>query len=287
MDPKQIVVLALQISIIATVVGFGLRATSDDVLYVVRRPGLLVRSLLAMLVVMPIVAIALVRIGDFVRVVEIALVALAISPVPPLLPTRERKAGGLASYGVGLMVTLGVLSIVVVPLAVELLARTFGVPLGISPAAIASLMLTMLVGPLAVGMTVRALAPALAARIAGPINTLAVVLLVLGSLVLLSATLSVLWGLVGDGTVLALAIFVVIGLAVGHVLGGPDPDRASVLALSTACRHPIIAMTIAATNFPEERFGGVIILYLLVNVILSIPYIGWQKKRVAATAPAA
>jgi BASS family bile acid:Na+ symporter len=84
----------------------------------------------------------------------------------------------------------------------------------------------------------------------------------------------------------ALAIFIVIGLAVGHVLGGPDPESAGVLALSTACRHPIIAMTIAAANFPEERFGAIIILYLLVNIVLSIPYIVWQKKHVAATAPA-
>lgn len=286
MDLKQIVVLALQISIIAMVFGFGLKATSDDLLYVVRRPGLLARSLLALLVVMPIVAIVLVRTFDFARTVEIALVALAISPVPPLLPNRERAAGAIVSYGLGLMVTLGVLSIVVVPLALELLVRVFGVPLGTSPATIARLMLTMLVGPVVIGVAIRALAPAFAARIAGPVNTLALVLLALGALVLLAATAPAIWALVGDGTVVALAIFIVIGLAVGHVLGGPDPESAGVLALSTACRHPIIAMTIAAANFPEERFGAIIILYLLVNIVLSIPYIVWQKKHVAATAPA-
>jgi BASS family bile acid:Na+ symporter len=255
-------------------------------LYVVRRPGLLARSLLALLVVMPIVAIVLVRTFDFARTVEIALVALAISPVPPLLPNRERAAGAIVSYGLGLMVTLGVLSIVVVPLALELLVRVFGVPLGTSPATIARLMLTMLVGPVVIGVAIRALAPAFAARIAGPVNTLALVLLALGALVLLAATAPAIWALVGDGTVVALAIFIVIGLAVGHVLGGPDPESAGVLALSTACRHPIIAMTIAAANFPEERFGAIIILYLLVNIVLSIPYIVWQKKHVAATAPA-
>jgi BASS family bile acid:Na+ symporter len=287
MDLRQIVVLALQISIVAMVFGFGLKATSDDLLYVVRRPGLLARSLVAMLVVMPVVAIVLVRTFDFTRTVEIVLVALAISPVPPLLPNRERAAGAAVSYGLGLMVTLGVLSILAVPLAVSLLERIFGLPLGMSPAAIARLMLTMLVGPVVVGVALRALAPGFAARVARPVNRLAIALLVLGALVLLVATAPAIWGLLGDATVLALAIFVSIGLAVGHVLGGPDPDHAGVLALSTACRHPIIAMTIAATNFPGERFGATIILYLLVNIVLSIPYIAWQKKRVvAAAAPA-
>ena len=46
-------------------------------------------------------------------------------------------------------------------------------------------------------------------------------------------------------------------------------------------------MTIASSNFPDERFGGVIVLYLLVNMILSIPYIVLQKRRVATAAPAA
>lgn len=282
MDLKQIVALALQFSVIATVFGFGLKATMDDLLYVVRRPGLLVRSLLAMLVIMPLLALLLVRAFDFARTVEIVLLALAISPVPPLLPNREQAANARVSYGLGLMVTLGLLSIVTVPLAIDLSQRIFGMTLGVSPAVIARLMMLMLVGPVAAGLLLRVLAPGLAERIAAPVHMLALILLVLASLVLLVASLSAIWGLVGDGTLVALALFVVIGLVVGHVLGGPDPDRQGVLALSTACRHPIIAMTIASTNFPQERFGGVIILYLLVNVVLSIPYIVWQKKKSVA-----
>ncbi len=284
MDLQQIVVLVLQISIIAMVFGFGLKATPDDLLYLWRRPGLLLRSLVAMLVVMPIVAVFLVWTFDFPRTVKILLVALAISPVPPLLPNRERSAGALMSYGLGLMVTLGLLSVIVVPLMMTLFARVSGLPLGMSPVAVARVMLVMLVGPVAIGVAVRKWWPHFAERYADPIGKLALGLLGLGSLVVLPGAIPAMWASVGDGTVRALAIFVIIGLVVGHVLGGPDPDRASVLALSTACRHPILAMTIAATNFTEERFSAVIILYLLVNIVLSIPYILWQKKRVVRLA---
>ena len=88
MDPKQIVLLAFQVSIAATVFGFGLGATREDLLYLWRRPVLLGRSLVSVLVVMPVVALVLAQVFDFRPLVEIALIALSISPIPPLLPGR-------------------------------------------------------------------------------------------------------------------------------------------------------------------------------------------------------
>lgn len=42
------------------------------------------------------------------------------------------------------------------------------------------------------------------------------------------------WTLIGNGTVIALAVFVLVGLAVGHFLGGPAPENRTSLAFSTA-----------------------------------------------------
>lgn len=282
MDTKQIVMLALQISIITMVFGFGLKASFGDLLYVVRRPGLLVRSLLAMFVIMPIVTVVLVRAFDFIRAIEIALVALSISPVPPLLPKREGKAGGLMSYALGLMATFGALSIILVPLVLELLQRVFGLSVGVSPGSIASVVLVMILAPLVAGAVIRALAPGAAHRLAGPATQLATIILVLGALPLLVATLPAAWGLIGDGTIVAIVVFVATGLVVGHLLGGPEPDHASVLALSTACRHPAIAFGVASSNFPEERFGGAIILYMIVSALVATPYVMWRKKHTMA-----
>ena len=81
-------------SILLTVFGFGLNATTNDVLYLVRRPGLLARSLLAMFVVMPIVSFALAKTLDFSPTVQIALVALAISPVLRCCRRGKAKPAG-------------------------------------------------------------------------------------------------------------------------------------------------------------------------------------------------
>jgi BASS family bile acid:Na+ symporter len=275
--------LALQASIFGTVLGFGLKATPDDLLYLVRRPGLLLRSLLAVFVIMPVVAVALVRIFDFRHAAEVALVALAISPAPPLLPGREGRAGGHASYGLGLMAMLAVLAIVVIPLEVAILGPVFGQSFAVAPQTIAGIVLKAVILPLAAGMLIRAAWPARADRIARPVGLVATVLLAVAGLALLAGTWRGVWEAVGSGSLLAMVAFVAAGLLVGHLLGGPDPQHAVVLALTSACRHPAIAFAIAAANFPGEHFAGTIILYLLVNLVAGAPYLAWLRRRAADT----
>jgi BASS family bile acid:Na+ symporter len=281
MELKQLVILGLQISIVATVFGYGLKTTTADLLYVVNRPGLLVRSLLSVFVVMPVIAFALARLFDIKEVVEVALVALAISPVPPLLPMKETKAGGQASYGLGLMALLALLSIPAAPLAIEVLERFSGQPLDMKVAAIAKLALVSVLVPLGAGMIVRAVVPAIAERIAGVVSLGAKVLLLVAAIALLAGVWRSVWAATGQGAILAIVVFVAAGLAVGHLLGGPDREESVVLGLSTACRHPAIAFAIASANFPEQHFGGAIILYLLVSAVVGIPYVKWNRQRLS------
>ena len=72
---------------------------------------------------MPVLAVVMARVFELRPEVEIALVALAFSPLPPLLPRREGKAGGATAYGLGLVVLLAVLSIALIPLAAHLLGQ--------------------------------------------------------------------------------------------------------------------------------------------------------------------
>jgi BASS family bile acid:Na+ symporter len=249
--------------------------------YLVRRPGLLARSLLAVLVIMPVIAVALVRTLDFPATVEIVLAALSISATPPLLPKKEVKAGGDTSFGLSLLAILALVSIVAAPASLEVLERFIGRPFAMAPGAVAGVVLAGVLGPLGVGMVVRAALPAFAERLRKPLALLAKVLLSLAAVALLARTLPVIWDLVGDGTVVALVLFIVAGFAIGHLLGGPDPHHSVVLGLTAACRHPAIALAIAAANYPDERFGGTILLYLLVSAIVGIPYLRWQGRRLA------
>ena len=42
-----------------------------------------------------------------------------------------------------------------------------------------------------------------------------------------------------------------------------------------------MALAILSTNYPNERFGPVILLYLLVNGIAAVPYLKWQEKQIS------
>jgi BASS family bile acid:Na+ symporter len=143
--------------------------------------------------------------------------------------------------------------------------------------------LTAALIPLTVGMVVRVSFSALAARIEKPATVMAKVLLPLAVLALLAIAWPAVWAAVGDGTVIAIVAFTTAGLLAGHVMGAPDRDHSIVLALSTACRHPAIAFLIATSNFPDERVGGTILLYLLVSALVGAVYVAAQRHRLAAT----
>jgi BASS family bile acid:Na+ symporter len=285
MELETLIPLVLKTSIFMTVFGLALNATMDDALYLFRRPSELVRSLLSMNVIMPLFAAALAAAFNLHPAVEIALVTLAVSPVPPILPKKELKAGGHASYAIGLLAAAALLAIVFVPTAVELLGRVFGRSAHISVATIAQLVLLTVLLPLAAGIAVRHFAPALADRIARPISLVAAVLLIASALPIVFTAWPAITSLIGNGTIIAIAAFVIFGLTAGHLLGGPEEEDRTVLALSTASRHPGIALAIASASFPGEKLVlGAVLLYLIVNAILSLPYLNWRRRHHAGIA---
>jgi bile acid:Na+ symporter, BASS family len=280
MSLQMIVGLALKASIMLTLFGFGLQATREDLLYLLQRPGVLVRSLVAMFVVMPVFAILMTRFASFDRAVIIALIALSISPVPPVLPTKVTKSGGHPPYGLGLMVTAASFSIVFIPLAVYLIGKYFNRPFAMGPGAVAELVVISILAPLAAGIVFRRVAPTIAGRIAGPLARIAGIVLLAGVLCILAFSLPKIWALIGDGTIVSIAAFVVVGLTVGHFFGGPGSEQRVTLALSTASRHPGLALAIAGANIPEEgRVISAVLLYLVVSGLVTIPYVAWQRKK--------
>jgi BASS family bile acid:Na+ symporter len=279
MDLKTVVLTSFQVSLLLTVFGYGLRATLDDVLYLVHRPGLLARSLLAMFVVVPVAAVLIGSTFDLDRRLEIVLIALALSPVPPLLLKKAGKVSA-QSYPLALATTMSLLSIVIVQLGLDILGQILGRTFSVSSSGLVAMILKAVVAPLLAGMLVRYAVPGVAERFQKPLAIASGVLLTAATLALLGASLSSLWALASPSTLMAIVAFVLVGLAAGHVLGGPDPEQASVLALASASRHPGIALAIASANFPLDRFGGFLLLYLVVSAIVSIPYMKWRKTTV-------
>jgi BASS family bile acid:Na+ symporter len=280
MSIVDLVRISVLSSVMLIVLGFGLLCTWGDATSLFRNRSLLLRSLLAMNVLLPLFAVALVAIFSLRPVVEVVLVALAVSPVPPFLPLKQSKLVGHHEYIYGLLGATSLLTIVLVPVTFALIGLLSSRHTSIGLAGIVRVVALTVLVPFALGLLIHHMKPKLAMRVS-PIASKA------GSVLLLVALVPVLikmWpamiALVGDGTVLAIIAFIVVGLTVGHWLGGPDPSTRTILALATATRHPGVALIIATANFPDEKLvAPAVLLYVLISVIASIPYVIWRKRQ--------
>ena len=282
--------LLLQISIGAIVVSMALRSQGGELASLLRRPSLLLRSVLSMNVVTPLIAAGLAAAFSLRPAVEAALLLLAVAPVPPVLPGKQTKAGGEVSYAMGLLTVAALLAIVAVPFSIDVIGRAFGHDLYVPFAAVAKVVLMTVLGPLAVGFLVRRLAPAFAARIADPLSKVATLVLLAGFVLILIKAGPALLAQVGDGTLLAIVVFTGLSLLAGHLLGGPDPANRTVLALATASRHPGVALAVAGAIVPPDQRPGLsaaVFFCVLVSTLLTVPYVAWRKKRAAAVPAAA
>jgi bile acid:Na+ symporter, BASS family len=282
MTAQQWILLAIQASIVLTVVSFGLTATLRDAMFLLRSPGLLAKTLLSMSVAMPIVAAMIAAWADPPLAVKLALAALSVAPVPPIVQKKQVASGGRTEYVLGLMVTMSALAIVLVPLTLAVFNRAFGGHAEIAPFAVAKIVATTVLIPIVVALLIRHFWPG-SARASHAIGLFANVVLGVSVVVLLIAMWPVIQLYIGNGVVLKLAAMAAGGLVIGHLLGGPDEANREVLATSTASRHPAVAIAVA-NAFPlaegKEELG-VIVLYLIVATVLTGLYQKWQSRRIA------
>lgn len=283
MDPAHLVQLAIKTSILFLVFALGLRASIADTTTLVRAlfqpPNRLLRAVVAMNVVVPVVATAVALLFDLPLPVKVAMLAMAVAPIPPLLPGKQLKLGGASSYVFGLLVAVSLAAIVLVPLGVEVLGRLFGREAHFGATQVVTLVGTTILLPLVAGLMVRHFAPGFAGRAASPISRLGTIFLAAGLVPVLVKVAPAMLSLIGDGSVLAITVVVGAAILAGHALGGPDPDERTALSIAAAMRHPGIALSIAMLAVPEEpRVPAAILLYLLISVVATTVYGRWRQR---------
>jgi predicted Na+-dependent transporter len=287
---RALTVGAFGITIFLAVLVEGVVVSRADVGYVFRKPGRLVRTILAMNVLGPIVAIIVCRLFVLHPAVIVALVTLSMTPVGALFPQGMlglvRPERGAHAHGLFVATTL--LSVVLTPLAIEMINVLYGEDLHLSPLTVASVAVGALLLPLCIGLVIGRVFPA-AKRWVPAIQQASgrlFLLCLVGFAILGWSRMAV---IIRDGTLPAIVIISMCGLAVGHLLGGPEEDDRTVLAFATVSRHPGVAIAIAAlTREPLAPIG--VLLAVVVNEVAVRPYRWWrQRLRLrdsAASAPA-
>ena len=129
--------------------------------------------------------------------------------------------------------------------------------------------------PLVLGMIFHAIRPKAGDWLAGKFIKVAIIGLLACGVLLLVTQWEVLLNLHFRG-MLALICALLISLSIGHVLGGPDPDDRTALAITCATRHIGIAVLVAGV-FKGPRTLVIIAAYVITSAAVTIPYLKWRR----------
>ena len=281
---RELLVLLLKIGTSVAVIGLmfcsGLNMVPGHLKFFRGRFSLLLQSLFAVLVLVPVAALVVAYLIRPVHPAAVGLAIMASSPAAPLMLTRASRAAGRLDYVGSLHLILAALSIVSTPVTLAVMSSLIGFDASIDPIQIARLTFTMILLPVGLGLFVRKKYPGVAERIGRPLYRVFLVLLIFILLVLFAKTYRFLLDL-DFHSYASVAIFIVLALAAGH-FSAPDVfEEKTALALEAAGRNPGFALVIAQLNFPHARPVAFIVPYMLVFMVLSTLYITWHKRRKA------
>jgi BASS family bile acid:Na+ symporter len=279
LDAIALVKLVLTTGIVLTVLSIGLRAQPADTLLLLRNPRLGVRAMVSMFVLIPLFVIGLALTLQLGPADRAALIALSISPMPPILPRRQAIVGGGGDYAVGLSVLAALVSIVIAPIVVWLVGLLSGVTTVFDPVALLRVLAITVGVPLAAGILIARLWPRTVA-LSTMVGRVALALLVVSAAVILFKEAPAVADRVGNGILLVTVAIVLFGLLVGHLLGGPDSGNRGALALATSARHPGVAISLATATFPldQKAILATVLLFILASVVLTLPYVLWRRR---------
>lgn len=262
----------------------GVNHSFRQVTYLVRQPGLMARSLLSVIVMVPGIVIVLVWVFSLPPAVATGLAVLAAAPGAPIGYKRVEMAGGEMEYGVNLQLTLALLAVVVTPLILAVFYSIFDLMIDrVAPLDVARQVAQVTFLPVIAGFLVRNFLPALAERIGNPLrilgNILLAILLLLVVVVLAIAPEVRMMLNLGWSATMAIVLMVALSLASGHFLGGPTQEKRTALAITSIARNFGLALFIAGLSDYGQEFVPTLVTYLVLGGVLSMPYMIWSKRQ--------
>jgi BASS family bile acid:Na+ symporter len=276
-----ILLLLVKTTIFTLMLAIGINLSYQQLISLWRRPGLLLRSLLAVVVLVPLVVLLLIRWLDLPPAVATGLAVLAAAPGAPLTHKRSRMAGGSLPYSASLQLTLALLAVLITPLTLAIFyALTEIQTESVRSLEVARQVALVQLLPVSLGLLVQRFGPKLAAMTGRPLNVIANILflaLVILALIPGFRMIAHLGGL----PILAIVMTVAVSLIIGHFLGGPTHDERSALAVASIARNIGLALFITTLSGVEKEIIPTLLSYMILGAIVAIPYSLWSKRRVA------
>jgi BASS family bile acid:Na+ symporter len=263
----------------------GLRSSWSELSELRRRPRLILRSLLVIDVLVPLLALLVVRLVPMPPMEAGMILLIAICPAAPLFLRKARGAGARGATALNVLLVASLLAPISVALWLTAFDRGGALPLSFPPGVVSRVVLGSIVLPLALGMLFRRYRPAAAERVASLLDKVSAAVLILAAVAVVALARPVLSDFV-PGALIALAIVTLGSALMGHLAGGPLlADRAAV-GYAAAFGNPAIALAIVARARPDlsAELAAPLAAYLLLRALALVPYGLWLKRARRRTA---
>jgi bile acid:Na+ symporter, BASS family len=264
---SKAVPIAMLTFVVSSMLAVGLGLTIAQIMEPLRNGKLVFVALLANFVLMPLGALAIARVLRLDQPLGIGLLLLGAAAGAPFLPKLAGIAKGNLAFAVGLMVLLMVLTVAYMPLVLPLLLE--GVT--VDPLKIARSLLLLMLLPLGIGLTVNRQFGSFAERMRPTLNRLSSLSLALLIALLLVTKIQNVIALFGTRGILASVLFLLAGLGLGWLLGGPGFATKGVLALGTAQRNIAAALVVGGKNFDDPNVVVMIVVVAVVGLLILMP----------------
>jgi len=253
--------------VVSSMLAVGVSLTVREIMAPLRNGKLVSLALLANFVLMPLGALLIARLLRLDEPLGIALLLLGTAAGAPFLPKLAGLAKSDLAFAVGLMVLLMVLTVGYMPLVLPLLLEGVSV----DPTKIALSLILLMLLPLGAGLLVKARFGHVADRIRTPLNRISSLSLVLLLVLLLVTNIRNVFSLLGTRGILASILFILVGVAIGWLLGGPAFGTKGVLALGTAQRNIAAALVVGGKNFDDPYVLVMVVVVAVVGLLILMP----------------
>jgi BASS family bile acid:Na+ symporter len=278
------IVAPVSVALIVFSQGLGI-APGRVAAYFREQPGLMLRSLLATLVLVPLAAIGLILLLKPSPSVAIGLAILvACPPAPLMLKAATKKGGGSAEFMASLHLSLALLAFVTVPAMLYMLSMLLNFKSQVDLGVMAWILARTILIPVALGLAIRGLFPSAADRLAPVIGKIGTVGIIVVAVAAIAALYPALLNM-DAWSYFVIAVVSLAGLTIGHFFGPADASEKTVLAVECGVRHPVLALTIAASNYSPQQALPVMVPCIISFILIAMLYMTWRGKQ-ASRGPA-
>lgn len=272
--------LLIYVFITLAMLCIGMSATLDDMLALLRERSRAMRAIVANILVPPVVAFALVWLFPLDSAVATVLLLLAFAPGGiNAVQFSTKTPGQIASAG-ELLFLLSAIGLVTAPVAAGwLLPAEASVSIPIDQ--LTFRIVALVAAPLAIGMAIRASAPGIAGKLYKPAMLISTIAFIASVILSLSVRQDAL-GVLGMDTAIAMLGFILILMAVGWVMGGPDADSRQVLAVTTNLRNVGLVYVLVDECCNDPLFSTSVLAFMAMmvpaNLVLTIAGAVMRKR---------